>query len=472
MLHLTKQFTISLSLVFFLLFSQGKTQATNIHLDIGQLSSLNFIKNSSSSALSFAKDQNGNSWIKGNFSPNELGIPISLRIMSPLLQDYDLYIVKDNKYVKQTVPVYTRGIIQNNLFPHYNFCTLHDEFYIHIKQKIEQKIPIEIYQREELMEQLKQEKLISYVVLYTAIACLLFSLVSYFTIMKTLHLKKTLILFYASIFLLLLYNYGFISYIIQSKWLVQNFLLIAIPLSTWIGIVFIYKVGESPYLSKANLFKNSYLLALAISFSTIYFFYPLKIFLLCISILTLLSLLYALILSYLSNYYSTNFKFLLLFTVFFMLLTYFLLLQMAMNYTLNYNEYLPLWNYMVVVVLLSTYTVSFLKTKQLRNNPTLLVEDSSSDSLNMELEVLTKWQEEDFLKKCVASAKNQYNLTHREADTLFYIWQEKSIRQISEQMFVSPSTIKFHTTRVYSKIKVKSRTQALELRDHYLKITS
>ncbi|MHC5309589.1 response regulator transcription factor [Myroides sp. LJL116] len=471
MLHLTKRFIVSLYLVVFLPISLGKLQATNIHLDKRQLSSLNFTKDTPSSSLSFAKDQNGNSWIKGYFSPNELGTPISLRIMSPLLQDYDLYIVKDSKYVKQTLPVYKRGIIQNNLFPHYNFCTLHDEFYIHIKQKVEKKIPIEIYQRQDLLEQLQQENAISYIALYSAIACLLFSLVSYFTIMKTLPLKKTLILYYTSILLLLLYNYGFISYIIQSKWLVKNFLLLAIPLSTWIGVLLIYKIGESTYLSRSNFIKNSFLLILAISFAIVYFFYPLKVFLLCISILTLLSLLVALTLSFLSNYYSTKFKLLFLFTVFSMLLTYFLLIQMAMNYSLNYNEYLPLWNYMVVIVLIASYGLSILKSKQLSYNQKIL-QDSLRDIPDLNSDVLNKWQEEDFLKKCVAYAKNQHNLTNREADTLFYIWQENSIKQISEKMFVSPSTIKFHTTRVYSKIKVRNRTQALELRDHYLKTIS
>jgi DNA-binding NarL/FixJ family response regulator len=56
-------------------------------------------------------------------------------------------------------------------------------------------------------------------------------------------------------------------------------------------------------------------------------------------------------------------------------------------------------------------------------------------------------------------AKNRFNLTEREMDTLKYITEGLTNSQIAEKMYVSINTIKYHTRNIYSKLGIVNRTQ-------------
>jgi len=56
----------------------------------------------------------------------------------------------------------------------------------------------------------------------------------------------------------------------------------------------------------------------------------------------------------------------------------------------------------------------------------------------------------------------QFELTNREIEVLQQLLQGKSNAEIADQLFLSLSTVKTHTSNLFLKMDVKSRTQAME----------
>ena len=58
---------------------------------------------------------------------------------------------------------------------------------------------------------------------------------------------------------------------------------------------------------------------------------------------------------------------------------------------------------------------------------------------------------------------NKLNLSARELDVLQLMAQGLSNQEISERLFVSLNTIKTHSSKIFEKMEVKRRTQAIEM---------
>ena len=53
-------------------------------------------------------------------------------------------------------------------------------------------------------------------------------------------------------------------------------------------------------------------------------------------------------------------------------------------------------------------------------------------------------------------------LSERELEVLVLIAEERSNREIAEQLFLSVATVKWYLTHIYSKLGVQSRTLAIQ----------
>jgi DNA-binding NarL/FixJ family response regulator len=73
--------------------------------------------------------------------------------------------------------------------------------------------------------------------------------------------------------------------------------------------------------------------------------------------------------------------------------------------------------------------------------------------------------EKDSIKKETTDlfnkAKDKYSLTEREIDVLKYITEGLNNNEISEKLFVSHNTIKYHTRNIYEKMEITNRAQAV-----------
>ena len=59
--------------------------------------------------------------------------------------------------------------------------------------------------------------------------------------------------------------------------------------------------------------------------------------------------------------------------------------------------------------------------------------------------------------------REDLGITPRELDILVLIANGMSNREIAEKLFVSENTVKTHSSRVFSKLGAKRRTQAVQL---------
>jgi ATP/maltotriose-dependent transcriptional regulator MalT len=55
-----------------------------------------------------------------------------------------------------------------------------------------------------------------------------------------------------------------------------------------------------------------------------------------------------------------------------------------------------------------------------------------------------------------------YDLSERELDVFFLMQERLSNSEISDKLFVSVSTVKFHMHNIFSKLFVKSRKEAIK----------
>ncbi len=66
-------------------------------------------------------------------------------------------------------------------------------------------------------------------------------------------------------------------------------------------------------------------------------------------------------------------------------------------------------------------------------------------------------------EELILQAKGQYGLSDREAEIACLIYKGKNNNDIASDLFVSPNTVKVHTSNLYRKLGVKNRVQAVQV---------
>ncbi len=64
-------------------------------------------------------------------------------------------------------------------------------------------------------------------------------------------------------------------------------------------------------------------------------------------------------------------------------------------------------------------------------------------------------------QKAVVQNNNLQELSDREREVITYLSQGLNYKEISDKMFISPETVRTHIRNIYSKLQVKSKTEAI-----------
>lgn len=80
-------------------------------------------------------------------------------------------------------------------------------------------------------------------------------------------------------------------------------------------------------------------------------------------------------------------------------------------------------------------------------------------SPSIAMKVLNRMKEMELDQKPVEM--KDYNLTQREREVLTYIYHGFSHKQITEKMFISYDTVRSHVKKIYEKLHVASKTEAM-----------
>lgn len=117
----------------------------------------------------------------------------------------------------------------------------------------------------------------------------------------------------------------------------------------------------------------------------------------------------------------------------------------------------------IIEMIILTYAITFrVKKLQEENNNyrnDLQLYLNEIYGLKEQLKNSSKLDKEKTLSSKIEELKNEHNLTERELDILIQITKGASNKQISENLFISVNTVKYHTKKLYEKLDVKKRTE-------------
>lgn len=463
----------SISLLFLqvsFVFAQQNTE---------DIPSLNFQTLSSNKTLSTAVDSESNVWVKGLISDSLLHSPVIFQIPSIHISDYELYAYQDGKLQNIKKNVDRNGKEFKSRYPLFFIQTSSPEYYLNIKKQAIKTLDIQI---KEFGEYAKHAWLnIIHISIYygLAIMSIIFNLVFYYIFRDPRFTLYALL--QIGIFSTFAYEDGMFYYISGNKWILPYFLIWVSSTCSVLAAFFTYYF--------LNLKENMpYFFKLAI---------PVIISLLIFSILYTLTdhpVLYAV---------NTILWFILPAICFyqaikmfktdpyarFLIINFGVLVLVGMGYTLHNNYDAELFRFFGINTLrlasaLELIAVSFaliFKVRALREENTrykielrhyldllnlsrsLEIEKTNTQiETPIEADYTTDKNNEQIL---IEQLKAEYQLTDREAEVLTYLWEGNSNKEISEKLFISVNTTKFHISRLYGKLDINNRIQARALKE-------
>jgi DNA-binding CsgD family transcriptional regulator len=118
---------------------------------------------------------------------------------------------------------------------------------------------------------------------------------------------------------------------------------------------------------------------------------------------------------------------------------------------------------MLVLTYAITYRVQ--KMKEENENTRLEIQNYIKQlcSLEEKIESGFKVEKNISIDTKIEQLKSDHKLTNREADVLLCLSKGYTNKRISEELFVSLNTVKYHTRNIYQKLNIKTKTEAVSL---------
>nr|WP_286429112.1 7TM diverse intracellular signaling domain-containing protein [Myroides marinus] len=453
-------------IVFICLLTTLKNHAQVPSVNQKQIESLVYrpLENSN---LHIATDSLNNTWIRGHFNPNQLHSPIIFQIPNAHIYSYDMYIYNFEKLHLIQPNLDSSGNFVETRFAQHYIITDNLVYYLNLHQNQEDHLKILIAERGQFGAQ--EAKQLLFLGLYYGIAFLsiIFNILFYFIF------KDKRFLFYSllqiGIFISLFYEDGMFYYISDAQWQMKYLLAWNMPLTSMLACLFtihfldIKSIYQHYKIVFVSLFIFSFLTSL------LYTFYPSYIVFSITIVLNFIAPLFCLILSatqFRKNIYAR-----------FLLITFSAIVIFGVGYTLQVNTNIDQFSYFSINVfrlisaaeiIIITFAIIY-KVRDLQNqnseyrleieNYLQILDQKNSEELTQEnIEYKTKHT------NTLNSLKEKYNLTTREIEVLECLWQGLSNSQISEKLFISLSTTKYHVSNLYTKLEINSRTEIQQLK--------
>ncbi len=440
---------------------------------------LNYQNLTFSEELAYAKDGDGNTWIKGIIPDSLLHKPILFQNRSIHLTDYDFYLHQEGRWLKLEPNKDAYGQQIKSRYPIYYLVPLEKEYYLNIKKHSPHELTLS------LLEFGQFGQYASLTVLYLSMYYGLTWMSIIFNFIFYLIFRDARFITYAalqlSIFLIFLYEDGIFYYFSNQTYILPHFSLITISITSLVASLFTYYFLD---LKKhmPSFFKVFGLTALLLTL------------LLCLSLVskravyTNVMQLIWFALPVLCLYQAVK-----LFSVSvyarFLLFNFGLIVVVGAGYSLArlYGWGLSsiftihTLRFISAIEIMAISFVLIFKIRTLREeNESYKVELRhylSLLSLNKELEYEKTKESHSFSAAkedvgqdkdahLIAEIKDQYQLTEREVEVLKLIWSGDSNQEMADKLFLSVHTIKYHVSNLYTKLDVNSRNQVRSLKSY------
>ncbi|MDR2221469.1 MAG: LuxR C-terminal-related transcriptional regulator [Flavobacteriaceae bacterium] len=429
-----------------------------------QIEALAYRPLNSSDNLMIATDSLNNTWIKGQFQKNYLYAPILFQIPNAHIPEYDLYIYNFNTLHLVPPNLDSQEEFVRGRYAQHYIITDSQTYYLNLRQYPVENLQIVATERSQFGYHEAQQLLFIGLYYGISIISMIINLVFYIVFKDKRFLTYTLLQF--CIFISLFYEDGMFYYLSNSQWHMQYLLSWNIPLTSMLACLFtiyfldIKSIFEQYKIMFISLFISSFVITI------IYNIYPYELLLNITTILSFIAPIFCLIIAatqFRKNIYAR-----------FLLIAFGSIVLFGIGYTFYINSNMQEFTYFninafrlvsAIEIIIITFAIIY-KVRDLQN-----LNNHYREEINTYLLMLEQKTQEN--KKSISTNNQtdtlsllriQYNLTSRETEVLTCLWQGMSNIQISERLYISLSTTKYHVSNLYNKLDIKSRNQALSLK--------
>lgn len=448
-------------------------RSDTVSVDI--LSKLSFAPMAGHKGLMTARDNKGNTWVKGTISPSLLNSSIILHVPTIHIVDYDVYVNKENRFVQLFKNVSSTGAELRGRYPLYYFKANTPVYYLNIKRGHINKLDVRINQPQQFIKQESANLVWNSLYYGLSAMAIVFNFILY------LIFKDKRFMIYSflqiSLFLIFLYEDGMFYYFLGEEWVKPYFLLWNIAICAILSGVFSYY-----FLDLKNKVPNFRKIAFPVigaifCMVLIYIWTDIRLFRNLASVLFYLLpgiCLYHAVKIFKEDVYAR-----------FLVLTFGFILLVGAFYTLGKfinSGFLSLFgiNTFRFASALEIFGISFaliFKVKGLQEE-----NEKYRNELNTYLQELEHHHrsvivvgngnedrvQEQSKKGLTEELIIQYELTEREIEVLLCIWEGLTNQEIADKLFITVSTTKYHISNLYLKLDVKNRNQVQVLRNGIL----
>ncbi len=434
-------------------------------VSLEKLSALEFRPINGKTHVLLAKDEVGNTWVKGVIPQSLVPGPIIFQIPSMQIVDYDLYLQQGTQLVAMQKNIDLKGHAIQTRYPVYYFIAKGSTYYLNIKKQPIQRMKIMLDEPGEFVKQANINFMVNSLYYGLGIMSIIFNVVLYLIFRdKRFWLYSLLQL---SLFLIFFYQDGMFYFFSKGQWVSPSFLLWNIAICAALSGIFAYYFLDLK--KKVPRFKQIAVPIIIAIFCTV-FIYTLTDIQLFRNLASLLFYLlpaicmYHAIKMFREDVYAR-----------FLVLSFGFIALVSIFYTLNNYIDSPFLSFFGMDMIrfastLEIISISFAiiyKVRALQHE-----NERYREELNRYLRQLEEFKsmERNFQKngikeeaddniEIMQELKLLYNLTERETEVLMCILNRFTNQEISEKLFISLSTTKYHVSNLYLKLDVKNRKE-------------
>ncbi|MEC4053968.1 LuxR C-terminal-related transcriptional regulator [Myroides odoratimimus] len=426
------------------------------------------------STTQYSKDKEGNTWLKITIPQDLLNKPLILQFPTIHVNNYNIYAKQNGLWEKTTINTDLEGGKISPQYQENHFITGHNTIYFKSKSSYVHYGNFILVERAEyrsimLNTMIKIEVFYSLFLLSIALTFGLYSL-----------FKEKVILIYCiyivSVFIIYLVEDGLLYFLYNKQCNELLILAISIPISCLIFSLFIYYFLDIQRLPSKLKYFYSFQVLLYIVLGIVLYQTNNSLYFIIIVCSTLVSTIItlALVLKYYKEDMSVRFITYSFSVIALTSMTYYLSIFPG-NYYLSFVDKDKIRIIYSIAFTLASYSL-WIKAKKLKadheslKNELESLKANQSQKAHKDLEHKEKTpnhytEKSPFKEQSIQDVlKEKYLCTDREIDVIMGIWDGLSNQEIAEKLSISLSTTKHHVSNAYTKLDVKTRSQALLLK--------
>lgn len=455
----------------------GQLYAAPSMMSLTPVSELEFGGVSGKDSVYVAEDGTGGTWVRGHIPAALLGMSVVLQVPTTQVSHYDVYAYKDGELLQVQKNISPNNREVRSRYPLYHFRADSNRYYLHIQDQVIRIPDVEISETGYFFQQESNRLMRNSLYYGLSLMTIVFNIILYFIFRDRRFMIYSLL--QLSLFSVFFYQDGMLHYLLQDRWYMPHFLIWNIAICATLAGVFAYYFLDLRH--KVPRFRNIVLPFVGAIFG-------------CVLLYTVTDMLFF---RHLSSFFFYLFPAICLYQAAkmfredvyarFLLLFFGLMLLGGAGYTLQKHTDLPYLSLFGVDTLRLTSVIEIVgisfalifKVRALREE-----NERYRAELRYHLDMLKFGSNEELTQKdtvaplpstpsIVSNPQNsiiqniavQYQLTEREREVLYRIWDGDSNQEIANRLCISINTTKFHVSRLYAKLDVKNRSEARSMKE-------